>query len=116
MQKPNLHMYLRRWWIHLSENIHFVKVCSGVLKGDDVLYNADVDAEEKPGKLYTMCGKQTDRSFRTVCRRYRSNRKAWKYKKDRRYSIDKKNTPITYSRTDYSVPYTYMRYKTLTRG
>ena len=34
----------------------FVKVCSGVLKGDDVLYNADADAEEKPGKLYTMCG------------------------------------------------------------
>ena len=34
----------------------FVKVCSGVLKGDDVLYNADTDAEEKPGKLYTMCG------------------------------------------------------------
>ena len=31
----------------------FVKVCSGVLKGDDVLYNADTDAEEKPGKLYT---------------------------------------------------------------
>ena len=29
----------------------FVKVCSGVLKGDDVLYNADADAEEKPGKL-----------------------------------------------------------------
>ena len=34
----------------------FVKVCSGVLKGDDILYNADADAEEKPGKLYTMCG------------------------------------------------------------
>ena len=34
----------------------FIKVCSGVLKGDDVLYNADSDAEEKPGKIYTMCG------------------------------------------------------------
>ena len=34
----------------------FIKVCSGVLKGDDVLYNADTEAEEKPGKLYTMCG------------------------------------------------------------
>ena len=34
----------------------FVKVCSGVLKGDDILYNADADAEEKPGKIYTMCG------------------------------------------------------------
>ena len=34
----------------------FVKVCSGVLKGDDILYNADTDSEEKPGKIYTMCG------------------------------------------------------------
>ena len=32
----------------------FVKVCSGVLKGDDILYNADADAEEKPGKIYAM--------------------------------------------------------------
>lgn len=34
----------------------FIKVCSGVLKGDDVLYNPNSDAEEKPGKLYVMCG------------------------------------------------------------
>ena len=39
----------------------FVKVCSGVLKGDDVLYNADADAEEKPGKLYTMCGNKIEK-------------------------------------------------------
>ena len=31
-------------------------------------------------------------------------------------TLSTKNTPITYSRTDYSVPYTYMRYKTLTKG
>ena len=23
---------------------------------NDILYNADADAEEKPGKIYTMCG------------------------------------------------------------
>src|SRR5699024_12008418 len=34
----------------------FIKVCSGVIKGDDVLYNADTDAEAKPGKIYTMLG------------------------------------------------------------
>ena len=33
----------------------FIKVCSGVLKGDDVLYNADTEAEEKPGQaLYDV--------------------------------------------------------------
>ena len=34
----------------------FVKVCSGVLKGDDILYNGDSDAEAKLGKIYTMVG------------------------------------------------------------
>ena len=33
----------------------FVKVCSGVLKGDDVLYNAESEAEAKLGKtLYNV--------------------------------------------------------------
>jgi Translation elongation factors (GTPases) len=34
----------------------FVKVCSGVLKGDDVLYNPESDAEAKIGKIYTLSG------------------------------------------------------------
>lgn len=34
----------------------FIKVCSGVLKGEDVLYNADTDTEAKLGKVYTLCG------------------------------------------------------------
>ena len=34
----------------------FIKVCSGVLKGDDTLYNGDSDAEAKLGKIYTMVG------------------------------------------------------------
>lgn len=29
----------------------FIKVCSGVLKGDDTLYNGDSDAEAKLGKI-----------------------------------------------------------------
>lgn len=33
-----------------------IKVCSGVLKSDDVMYNADKDIEEKIGKLYVMQG------------------------------------------------------------
>ena len=32
----------------------FVKVCSGVLKGEDTLYNSDSEVEEKLGKLYTQ--------------------------------------------------------------
>lgn len=33
-----------------------IKVCSGVLKSDDIMYNADKDIEEKIGKLYVMQG------------------------------------------------------------
>ena len=46
----------------------FIKVCSGVLKGDDVLYNADSDAEEKLGKIVYDVRKQTGGSQRIVCR------------------------------------------------
>ena len=92
----------------------FVKVCSGVLKGDDVLYNADVDAEEKPGKLYTMCGNKPTEVSELFAGDIGAIAKLGSTKTGD--TLSTKNTPITYSRTDYSVPYTYMRYKTLTKG
>lgn len=90
----------------------FVKVCSGVLKGDDVLYNAD--AEEKPGKLYTMCGNKPTEVSELFAGDIGAIAKLGSTKTGD--TLSTKNTPITYSRTDYSVPYTYMRYKTLTKG
>ena len=33
-----------------------IKVCSGVIKNDDVLYNVTRETEEKLSKLYIMCG------------------------------------------------------------
>ena len=92
----------------------FVKVCSGVLKGDDVLYNADVDAEENPGKLYTMCGNKPTEVSELFAGDIGAIAKLGSTKTGD--TLSTKNTPITYSRTDYSVPYTYMRYKTLTKG
>ena len=92
----------------------FVKVCSGVLKGDDVLYNADADAEEKPGKLYTMCGNKPTEVSELFAGDIGAIAKHGSTKTGD--TLSTKNTPITYSRTDYSVPYTYMRYKTLTKG
>ena len=92
----------------------FVKVCSGVLKGDDVLYNADADAEEKPGKLYTMCGNKPTEVSELFAGDIGAIAKLGSTKTGD--TLSTKNTPITYSRTDYSVPYTYMRYKTLTKG
>ena len=36
----------------------FIKVCSGVLKSDDVIYNANKDTEEKLSRLYVLRGKE----------------------------------------------------------
>ena len=85
----------------------FVKVCSGVLKGD-------ADAEEKPGKLYTMCGNKPTEVSELFAGDIGAIAKLGSTKTGD--TLSTKNTPITYSRTDYSVPYTYMRYKTLTKG
>ena len=85
----------------------FVKVCSGVLKGDDVLYNAEADAEEKPGKLYTMCGNKPTEVSELFAGDIGAIAKLGSTKTGD--TLSTKNTPITYSRTDYSVPYTYMR-------
>ena len=35
-----------------------MKICTGTLKGDTVVYNVNKDAEEKIGKVYVMRGKE----------------------------------------------------------
>ena len=92
----------------------FIKVCSGVLKGDDTLYNGDSDAEAKLGKIYTMVGNKPTEVSELFAGDIGAIAKLGSTKTGD--TLSTKNTPITYSRTDYSVPYTYMRYKTLTKG
>ena len=76
----------------------FVKVCSGVLKGDDVLYNAEADAEEKPGKLYTMCGNKPTEVSELFAGDIGAIAKLGSTKTGD--TLSTKNTPITYSRTE----------------
>ncbi len=92
----------------------FVKVCSGVLKGDDILYNADTDAEEKPGKLYTMCGNKPAE----VSELFAGDIGAIAKLSNTRTgdTLSTKTTPLTYARTEYSVPYTYMKYTVDNKG
>ena len=59
MQKPNLHMYLRRQDPFIGK-YSFVKVCSGRTKGDDVLYNAEADAEENRASFIRCGNKPTE--------------------------------------------------------
>ena len=92
----------------------FVKVCSGVLKGDDILYNADTEAEEKPGKLYTMCGNKPSEVSELFAGDIGAIAKLTNTRTGD--TLSTKATPVSYAKTDYSVPYTYMRYRVKNKG
>ena len=92
----------------------FIKVCSGVLKGDDVLYNPGTDAEEKPGKLYIMCGNKPSEvpelfagDIGAIAKLTNTNTGD---------TLSTKATPILFSKTEYSQPYTYMKYAVKNKG
>ena len=92
----------------------FVKVCSGVLKGDDVLYNAVSETEEKPGKLYVMNGNKPVEVEELHAGDIGAMAKLATTKTGD--TLSTKNTPVMYGKTEYSVPYTYMKYVVKTKG
>ena len=92
----------------------FVKVCSGVLKGEDVLYNAGSESEEKPGKLYIMCGNKPTEVSELFAGDIGAIAKLANTKTGD--TLSTKNTQILYTKTEYSVPYTYMRYRVKNKG
>ena len=85
----------------------FIKVCSGVLKGDDILYNADTDAEEKPGKLYVMCGNKPSEVSELFAGDIGAIAKLVNTRTGD--TLSTKATQVSYAKTDYSAPYTYMK-------
>jgi len=91
-----------------------VKVCSGVLKGDDTLYNAETDAEEKPGKLYTLSGNKPSEVSELFAGDIGAIAKLTKTRTGD--TLSTKNAQVMYPKTDYSAPYTYMRYVVKNKG
>ena len=92
----------------------FIKVCSGVLKGDDVLYNPGTDAEEKPGKLYIMCGNKPSEVSELFAGDIGAIAKLTNTNTGD--TLSTKATPILFSKTEYSQPYTYMKYAVKNKG
>ena len=86
----------------------FIKVCSGVLKGDDTLYNGDSDAEAKLGKIYTMVGNKPTEVSELFAGDIGAIAKLANTKTGD--TLSTKNTPLMYGKTEYSKPYTYMKY------
>ena len=92
----------------------FVKVCSGVLKGDDTLYNGDSDAEAKLGKIYTMVGNKPTEVSELFAGDIGAIAKLANTKTGD--TLSTKNTPVMHGKTEYSKPYTYMKYVCNNKG
>ncbi len=92
----------------------FVKVCSGVLKGEDVLLNTSSDTEEKLGKIYTMIGNKPVEVQELFAGDIGAIGKLANTKTGD--TLSAKNTPVLYGKTEYSKPYTYMKYVTKNKG
>lgn len=91
-----------------------IKVKSGVIKPDDVLYNSERSMDDKIGKLYVMCGSKPEEVSELHAGDIGALAKLNKvYTGD---TLSTKANPIIYPKTNYSKPYTYMRYTTLKKG
>ncbi len=91
----------------------FIKVCSGVLKGDDVLYNADTDTEAKLGKIYTMVGNKPVEVSELFAGDIGAIAKSDAKTGD---TLSSKSTPLLFGKTEFSKPYTYMKYTVKNKG
>ncbi len=91
----------------------FIKVCSGVLKGEDVLYNADTDTEAKLGKIYTMVGNKPIEVSELFAGDIGAIAKSEAKTGD---TLSAKTTPLLFGKTEYSKPYTYMKYAVANKG
>ena len=91
-----------------------IKVCSGVLKSDDTLYNADKDQEERIGKLYVLRGNKPIEVPELQAGDIGALAKLNSVKTGD--TLSTKATPIQYPKTEISKPYTCMRYKAKNKG
>lgn len=90
------------------------KVCSGVLKTDTPLYNAEKGTEEKVNRIYVLRGKEQ----MEVTELYAGDIGALGKLSDTVTgdTLSTKAVPIVYDRIVVSTPYTYQRFKTKNKG
>ncbi len=90
-----------------------VKVCSGVLKPEDVMYNQAQDIEEKLNKLYVICGNKTEEVKELQAGDIGAIGKLSAKTGD---TLCSKNNVVVYAKTEMSKPYTYKSYKAKNKG
>ncbi len=91
-----------------------VKICSGVLKSDDLIYNSDKDIEEKLNKLYVMQGGKPIEISELHAGDIGAIAKLTAARTGN--TLSTKATTIKYGKADISTPYTYMRYIPKNKG
>lgn len=91
-----------------------IKVNSGVLKTDDLIYNFDKDIEEKIGKLYILQGNKPMEVSELHAGDIGALAKLTAARTGN--SLSTKNTTIKFGKWEISTPYTYMRYKAKNKG
>ena len=91
-----------------------IKVCSGILKSDSVIYNANKGTEEKLSRLYVLRGKEQIE----VKELYAGDIGAIGKLSDTQTgdTLSTKANPIIYDPIKMSVPYTYVRYEAKNKG
>ncbi|MDO4649394.1 MAG: elongation factor G, partial [Eubacteriales bacterium] len=91
-----------------------IKVCSGVIKGDDTLYNVAKGEEERLNKIYVLEGSKPievpELHAGDIGAIAKLNSVATGD------SLATKANPILYPKNILSVPYTYKRYKAINKG
>ncbi len=86
-----------------------IKVYSGVIKSDDVLFNVDKDIEEKVGKIYVLQGNKPIEVPELHAGDIGALAKVTAARTGN--TLSTKANPIQYGKAEISTPYTYMRYK-----
>ncbi len=86
-----------------------IKVCSGVFKADDTIYNYDKDIEEKVGKLYVLRGGKAMEVSELHAGDIGAIAKLTAARTGN--TLSTKATTIVYGKFEISKPYTAMRYK-----
>ena len=91
-----------------------IKVCSGVLKQDDMIYNDTTQSEERINKLYVLQGNKP-----IEVKELHAGDLGALAKLSATHTGDTlstKNTPVKYGKTEISTPYTSMRFKAKEKG
>lgn len=91
-----------------------IKICSGVLKSDSVIYNADKDTEEKLSRLYVLRGKEQIEVKELYAGDIGAIGKLSNTVTGD--TLSTKATPIVYTRPKLAVPYAYQRFRTKNKG